>query len=274
MSVAPIRKILAGALAAALALAAAGCAGNARKAAPAHDDSLQRVMLEERELVMGLDGTFSPMAFTDESGEIVGFDVDVAQEVCDRLGIRLVKKVIDWSTKEDALNSGEIDCIWGAMSATPARAETMNLSDPYMQNELIFVVSRDSDVRVMDDLRGKRVGVQPASTVEEVLEASDIYPDITVVLTDHDNLLRKLQDGELDAILTDSVLAYYFLYTSEEQYYVLSDSLGEEGYVIGFRKGDQALRDKVQEIIYEMGADGTLGEICRKWFGCDITIVR
>ena len=81
-------------------------------------------------------------------------------------------------------------------------------------------------------------------------------------------------DGTLDAILTDSVLAYYFIYTSEEQYYVLSDSLGEEGYAIGFRKDDRALRDRVQEIIDEMGADGTLGEISQKWFGADITIVR
>ena len=75
-------------------------------------------------------------------------------------------------------------------------------------------------------------------------------------------------------MLTDSVLAYYFFNSGDAPFYVLSDSLGEESYAIGFRKGDQTLRDKVQETINEMAADGSLSEICRKWFGTDITIVQ
>lgn len=84
------------------------------------------------------------MGFIDEAGEIVGFDIDVAQEVCDRLGVKLVKQGINWDTKEYDLNNGTIDCIWNGMSVTPARDEAMNLSEPYMKNEVIVVVLGNS----------------------------------------------------------------------------------------------------------------------------------
>lgn len=258
-----------------LLLAVAGCAGEAKKSAAAHDDSLQKVLLEKQELVIGLDAEFPPMGFVDDSGEIVGFDIDVAQAVCDRLGIRLVKKTIDWNTKEEILDRGEIDCIWNGMSNTPARAEAMNLSEPYMNNELIFLIPCDSDARTLNDLRGKSVGLQPYTSEQDALEAADFYEDVTVVYGEnYMELMQELKNGELDAVFTDSVFAYYYIFTSGESFYVLSDSLGEDGYVIGFRKDDQSLRDKIQEIIDEMAADGTLGEISQKWFGCDITVAR
>ena len=88
-------------------------------------------------------------------------------------------------------------------------------------------------------------------------------------------LVDKLNKGEIDAAVIDSVSAYYFMFSSEEQqYFTLSDSLDEEDYAIGFRKNDRKLRDKIQEIISEMKADGTLGNISKKWFGSDITTVR
>ena len=266
------KKLLA-LFAAALLLAASGCGGGARQSAPA-DDSLQKV-LDAGQLVMGLDVEFPPMGFLDESGEIAGYDVDIAQEVCNRLGVRLVKQPIDWSTKEETLNRGEIDCIWSAMSITPARAEAMNLSDPYMMDELIFLVPCDSDARSPRDLRGKTVGLQPYTSEQDALEAADFYPDVTVVYAnDYMELMRQMQSGKLDAVFTDSVFAYYYIFSGGEPFYVLSDNLGEDGYAVGFRKNDQALRDRVQETLDEMSADGTLGELCRKWFGSDITLIQ
>lgn len=269
-----LAKLLAGVVTMALLLTAAGCGGGANKNDAADDGSLQKV-LDAKQLVLGLDASFPPMGFTDESGELVGFDIDVAQAVCDRLGIALVKRPIDWDAKEDDLNGGTIDCIWNGMSATPERAESMDLSEPYMKNELIFVVSGDSDAKGVRDLKGKTVGVQSGSTAQEMLEASELYGDISVApLGDNLELLEQLKRGKVDAALLDSVVAYYFIFISDERYFVLPDSLGEEEYAIGFRKGDQALRDKVQEIIGDMKADGTLSDISTKWFGSDITIVK
>ena len=207
--------------------------------------------------------------------EAVGFDIDVAKVVCDRLGVTLVTQGIDWNEKEDRLNSGEIDCIWNGLSVTPARAEAMNLSEPYMKNELIAVVPGSSDVMKLSDLKGRNVGVQAGSTGQEVLEKSEFYSDVEVLIyNDMMTLLQELDQGNVDAALLDSVAAYYYIFSNEGQYFILADSLGEEEYAIAFRKKDEALRNRVQEIVSEMNADGTLGSISKKWFGSDITTVR
>ena len=238
------------------------------------DDSLQKI-LDKGELILGLDTEFPPMGFIDENGEIVGFDIDVAREVCKRLGIKLSLKGIDWNEKENVLNDGTIDCIWNGLSVTPERAETMELSAAYMKNELIFVVLGDSKAKDLNDLRGGRIGVQSGSTAEEELRKLDLFHEITPKAYDNVMIvLQKLEEGELDAVLVDSVPAYYYIFSKDKPYYILSDSLGEEEYAVGFRKGDSALKDKIQNIISEMKADGTLGEISKKWFGSDITTVK
>lgn len=268
------RKLLAGIMAFTLTLTVSGCGGVTRTDAPTSDGSLQRV-LDAGRLVLGLDANFPPMGFTDETGEIVGFDIDVAQEVCNRLGIELVKQPIDWDTKEDDLNSGRIDCIWNGMSISPARTEAMELSEPYMKNELIFVVPENNTAQTPHDLSGMTVGVQSGSTTQEVLESSDLYANIRVVLFDDClTLFEQLEEGNVDAVFVDSVVAYYFIYSSEERLFVLDNSLSEEKCAIGFRKGNRELRDRVQELLSEMKTDGTLGDISAKWFGSDITLVR
>ena len=242
--------------------------------ASSEDLSLQKV-LDEKKLVLGLDASFPPMGFTDESNEIIGFDIDVAQEVCDRLGVELIKQPINWDTKEEDLKVGKIDCIWNGMSINPARAEAMNLSDPYMKNEMIFVVPANSDIKSMDDLSGKTIGVQTGSTAQEILEAADVYKDITETpLEDNVTALNQMELGFSDAVFLDSVVAKYFITSNDKDYVILDGNLESEEYAIGFRKEDQALRDEVQKTLSEMKADGKLGEISTKWFGSDVTTVK
>ena len=268
---------LAGAVVAALALTAALWAlwgGDAvRTAAPASDGSLKKA-LDAGRFVLGLDAGFPPMSFTNEKGEFVGFDIDMMREVCRRLGIDLVARPINWDTKEAELNGGAIDGI-GSMSVTPGSAREMNLSESYIKEDLIFVVHGNSGVKWLRDLRGKRIGVQSGSTTQEALEKLDIYEEVSAVLFD-DNLaiLQALKRGGVDAGLVDSPVAYYFIDSDSDRYFILGESLGEEEFAIGFRKNDRELRDKAQEIISAMKADGTLGRIARKWFGSDITIVN
>ncbi len=241
----------------------------------ANGDASLKEILRRGELILGLDANFPPMGFTDENGEIVGFDIDVAKQVCTRLGIELVIKPIDWSEKERLLDDGEIDCIWNGMSVSPERAEAMCLSEPYMKNEMIFMIPKDSDARGTMDLPGRTVGVQSGSTAQEELEQAEIYDEITVVPFDNNiDMLKQFDEGKLDVVLVDSVVAYYYTSISEEPHFVLPDSLSEEKIAIGFRKGDVKLRDRVQVILEEMKADGTLAMISTKWFGGDITIVK
>ena len=238
------------------------------------DPSLQNVY-DNKKLVLGLDASFPPMGFTDENNEIIGFDIDVAQEVCDRMGVELVKQPINWDTKEEDLNVGKIDCIWNGMSINPARAEAMNLSEPYMKNEMIFVVPADSDIKSMDDLIGKTIGVQTGSSAQDILEESDLFADITESpLEDNVTALNQMELGFSDAVFLDSVVANYLITSHNKDYVILEGNLEAEEYAIGFRKEDQTLRDEVQNQLSAMKADGKLAEISEKWFGSDITTVK
>lgn len=240
----------------------------------AADESLQKV-LDSGEFVLGLDASFPPMGFTDEDNNIIGFDIDVAQEVCDRMGVALVTQPIIWDAKEQDLNAGRIDCIWNGMSVNPSREEAMNLSDPYMENEMIFVVPADSDIQGIADLEGKTVGVQLGSTAQDILEGADFYDTIYATpLEDNVEALRQLELGFSDAVFMDSVVANYLIASNGKDFVILDEGLEKEEYAIGFRKDDQALRDEVQKTLSEMKADGKLGEIATKWFGSDVTTVK
>ncbi|MGN1135002.1 MAG: amino acid ABC transporter substrate-binding protein [Oscillospiraceae bacterium] len=247
-------------------------ANNAAVAEAGEDNSLQKV-LDSGEFILGLDATFKPMGYTDENDQIVGFDIDCAEEVCARLGVTLVKQPIDWDTKEQDLDAGKIDCIWNGMSINASRAEVMNLSEAYMKNEMVFVVTSGSAVASQADLDGKTVAVQSGSTAQEILQNAGLNITENALATNVE-CLQQLELNLVDAVFMDSVVANYEIKESGKDYVLLADGLEEEEYAIGFRKNDQALRDKVQEILSEMKADGKLGEISEKWFGSDITTVK
>lgn len=238
------------------------------------DNSLQKVK-DAGKLLLGLDATFKPMGYTDENGEIVGFDIDVAEEVCKRMGVELEKVGINWDTKEMDLDAGTIDCIWNGMSVNPSREKAMNLSEPYMNNDMIFCVNADSTATASKDLEGKKIAVQNGSTAQTLLSESEIGKTCQIVGYETNlNALMEMELGLVDAVFLDSIVANYEITTGKKAYKVLPDGLSSEEYAIGFRKGDQKLRDEVQKILSEMKADGTLGEISTKWFGKDITTVK
>ena len=273
-----LKKVLGLSVAAFMMLTSVGCGSGSDDKESSYsaesDDSLQKV-LDSGKFILGLDATFKPMGYTDENDEIVGFDIDVAEEVCSRMGVELVKQPINWDTKEQDLNVGKIDCIWNGMSVNPGRAEEMNLSEPYMKNSMVFVVGSSSEAKSMEDLKGKTIAVQNGSTAQEILESCNIAGDITVqAMATNVEALQQLDLAIVDAVFLDSVVANYEIQTSGKDYVVLPDGLEEEEYAIGFRKNDQKLRDEVQKILSEMKADGKLGEISTKWFGSDITTVK
>ncbi len=266
---------------AALALTAtigfAGCSSapaNSGTSQTTEDNSLQKIK-DSGKFILGLDATFKPMGYTDENDQIVGFDIDVAEEVCKRMGVELVKQPINWETKETDLEVGKCDCIWNGMSVSVERAEKMNLSDPYMKNAMVFVVKSDSLVASMDDLKTAKIAVQNGSTAQDILEKSEIKDTITVsAITTNVEALQQLEMGLCDAVFLDKIVADYEIKTSGKALKVLPEGLEEEEYAIGFRKNDQKLRDEVQKILVEMKKDGKLAEISTKWFGSDITTVK
>lgn len=238
------------------------------------DTSFDKVK-EAGKLVLGLDATFKPMGYTDENNNIVGFDIDLATEACKRLDIKLETKGVVWETKEIDLNAGTIDCIWNGLSISDSRKKVMLMSDPYMENEMVFAVNEDSDIKSLSDLAGKKVTVQNGSTAQEILEGNEISKDMTITpLETNVEALSNLEMNMCDAVFLDSVVAKYEINTSKKAFRILDEGLEPEKYGIGFRLGDQQLCDKIYDTLKEMKADGTVEKIATKWFGSDITCIK
>lgn len=238
-------------------------------------DSLSRI-LNKNTFILGLDDSFPPMGYRNENNEIVGFDIDVAKEVCKRLGVQLVIQPISWNAKEQELNSYNIDCIWNGMSINEKRKEVMSLSDSYMTNRMIFVVKNESNIQKLEDLTGKNIGVQSGSSAEETLEASKVYSQANQIISYADNItaFMDMETNQTEAVFVDEVLANYYIASNNKNYRILDEALDEEQYAIGFRKQDTELCNKVNEILKEMKIDGTLAKISTTWFGKDVTTIK
>ncbi len=218
--------------------------------------------------VLGLDDSFPPMGFRDKDNNIVGFDIDLATEVCARLGVKLKTQPISWDAKEQELNTGKIDCIWNGMSIDSARAKAMNLSDAYLKNRMIFTV-KDKALANLAALAGKKIAVQNGSTAQKLLDASEAGKAAKEIVPFDDNqtALMDLDKGGVDAVFLDEIVAKYWIVTNAKPYIVLEEGLSDEVYAVGFRKKDQALRDSVNNVLAAMKKDGKFAEISAKWFG-------
>ncbi len=239
------------------------------------DLSLEKIM-DRGSFILGLDDAFPPMGFRDENNEIVGYDIDLAKEVFSRIGVELILQPIDWSSKEQELATGNIDCIWNGFTITPEREEVILFTEPYLKNQQILVVKADSSYQSIDDIHGKVVGLQGGSSASDAMDSSPEFKDsLDEIIEFSDNLtaLMDLEAGGVDAVLLDLFVANDNIQRSGKNFRILDGSLTEENYGIGFRKDDVALRDKVQSVLQDMAADGTIAAISTKWFGADISTV-
>jgi polar amino acid transport system substrate-binding protein len=244
-------------------------------AAAGGDTSLQNI-LDKKRFVLGLDDSFPPMGFRNENNEIVGYDVDLAREVAKRLGVELILQPIDWSAKEQELNTGEIDCIWNGFTITEERKQNVLYSPPYLRNDQVIVVKNDSPVQTLKDLAGKKAGTQAGSSSVEVLDETPEFKSSLKEVVEYKDFLTALMDldvGGTDAVVIDLVVANDNINRSGKPFRILSETLAEEEFGIGFRKSDKALADKVWATLLDMAKDGTVAKISTQWLGADISII-
>ena len=240
----------------------AGCGGSDAEQ-PADDAA------EKTTFTVGFDAEYPPYGYRTEDGDYAGFDLDLAQEVCDRNGWELVKQPIDWNAKDMELNSGSIDCIWNGFTMN-GREDDYLFSEPYVDNSIVYVVKADSDIQTEADLAGKYVVTQAGSSALSALQ-SDEKADVVATFAaldetaDYNTAFMNLEAGTNDAIAVDIGVAQYQLQTKSDKFRMLEEPLSTEQYAIGFKLGNQELRDKVQATLDEMAADGTFAEIAAKY---------
>lgn len=228
---------------------------------------------DENEFVVGFDAEFPPYGYKDESGEYVGFDLDLAQEVCDRQGWTLKKQPIDWNSKDMELKTGAIDCIWNGFTMN-GREDEYTWTTPYVDNSQVVIVRSESGIESLSDLSGKIVAVQADSSAlaalsgdgatEENLALAESFKDLQQV-SDYNSAFLNLESGAVDAICMDIGVAAYEIESRGSGYLMLEENISSEEYGVGFYKGNTELRDDVQETLLQMLDDGTFDEIAEKW---------
>ena len=264
-----MKKVIAIAAAALMLLTLlAGCGNNA--ATPDNGEQTQT-----KTFTVGFDAEFPPYGYQDENGEYVGFDLDLAAEVCARNGWELVKKPINWDSKDMELETELIDCIWNGFTIN-GREDKYTWSTPYVDNSQVVVVGKDSGIASYADLAGKIVAAQAGSSAlaaltenedgsnEENIALAESFEKL-VEVPDYNTAFMNLEAGAVDAIAMDIGVAQYQLEQRGDAFVILDGTLAAEQYGIGFKLGNTELRDAVQKTLDEMAADGTFAKIAEKW---------
>ncbi len=230
----------------------------------------------DKTFTVGFDAEFPPYGYRDDNGEYVGFDLDLAAEVCKRQGWELVKQPIDWDAKDMELSSGAIDCIWNGFTMN-GREDAYTWTEPYVDNSQVFVVAAASGVQNKEELAGKVVAVQKDSSALAALNDEENADNIAlrdsfaqlIEYADYNTAFMDLEQGAVDAVAIDIGVAQYQIAQREAGKFVMlqgeDNKLAVEQYAVGFLKGNDELRDTVQKTLDEMAADGTFTQIAEKW---------
>ena len=237
--------------------------------------------VDDKTLVVGFDAEYPPYGYMDEDGEYTGFDLELAQAVCDIEGWTLEKKPINWDSKDMELNSGSIYCIWNGFTMN-GREDDYTFSTPYVDNSQVIVVADDSGIEKLTDLAGKTVGVQAASAALDLLqseeeggqkELADTFGSLNE-FADYNTAFTELQAGALDALAIDVGVAKYQLNSRGEGFKILDETLNTEQYAIGFKKGDDELCDIVNADLQKLADDGTVEKLAEKYVIADMVTLK
>ena len=227
----------------------------------------------EQEFIVGFDAEFPPYGYMDEEGNYVGFDLDLAEEVCKRNGWKLVKRPISWDAKDSELASGAISCIWNGFTMN-GREKDYTWSTPYVDNSQVVIVKKDSGISGLSGLKDKILVVQSDSSALAALTGEDATKENKALAAslkelqqvgDYNAAIMNLESGMVDAVGMDIGVAAYQIKGKEDTLVMLEEHLSTEEYGIGFKPGNKELRDQVQKTLLEMLYDGTFDTIVKKW---------
>jgi len=223
-------------------------------------------------LTVAMEGTYPPFNFKDQkTGELAGYDVDVARLVAAKLGLKAQFVTTEWSAILAGLAAGRYDVIISQVGITPKRALAFDFSVPYTYSSAQLIVRKNDTARyaMLADLKGKRVGVGQGSVFEQQVKA---VPGIAV--KSYPAAPENLQDlaaGRIDAALNDSLMVSYLLKNSRLPIQAGARVGAVERMGVAFKKGNPQFKTALDKVLADALADGSLKAISSKWFGSDVS---
>ena len=237
--------------------------------------------IDDGVLTVGFDAEYPPYGYMDENGQYTGFDLELAEAVCELEGWMLEKKPINWDSKDMELNSGSIDCIWNGFTIN-GRENSYTFSIPYVDNSQVIVVAENSGIKSLADLAGKNVGVQAGSAALELLESEEEGGQKALAATfgslnqfaDYNTAFTELQAGALEALAIDIGVAKYQINSRGEGFVILDENLNTEQYGVGFLKGNTYLAEIINKDLLYLAKEGTVGKLAEKYEIADMVILK
>lgn len=219
-------------------------------------------------LTIGVDSTYPPMESINKSGQFVGFDIDMGNMIAKDLGKKTVWKTVVFSNIFNDLNKNDYDIVISAITITPQREQFVDFSVPYLNAGEVLIVkktnsSADKVIETAADFNGKKIGVQAGTT--DQIEALKLFPSKLVVqYPSNIPALADLQDGKIDAIITDLPDAIGVIQANQD-FRIATNPLDKEYYGIAFRKNETQLRNQINGILTNMQNGGILQQLTNKW---------
>ncbi|ABO49907.1 amino acid ABC transporter substrate-binding protein, PAAT family [Desulforamulus reducens MI-1] len=262
-----------------LALVTMGCGGGEKEKQAANQEPAKQTekntldqIKEKGVIVAGLDDTFAPMGYRDESNKLVGFDIDMGEEMAKRLGVKIQWQPTQWDGIIMALDSKRFDIILSGMTVTEERKKSINFSVPYVGDGQIMVVKKGTTgFNTAADLKGKVVGTQAGSSGEEAVKKVEGIKEVKLYKT-YPEAFTDLQIGRIPVVVCDRITASHYISKRADTYEIVGEKITDEPLAIGLRKSDPELKEAIDNVLNEMKKDGTLTKISMKWFNRDITV--
>ena len=231
--------------------------------ASAETASYDVTTVEDGKLIMSTNAAFPPYEMTNDAGEYEGIDVEMAGEIAKRLGLELEIDDMDFDSALLAVQQGKSDIAMAGITVSEDRLLVMDFSDSYANGVQVIIVPEDSDIASPDDLEGKLIGTQRATTGN--IYCVDEYGEDAVITYDNGlTAVQALTNGQLDCVIIDNAPAQSFV-EANPGLKILDTAFAEEDYAIGVAKGNTQLLDAINSILAEMEADGTTQAIVDKY---------
>ncbi len=242
------------------------------RAGSAEADGQLAQIKEKGELIVAMEGTWSPWTYHDENDELVGYDVEVAKAIGEKLGVKVTFVEGEWDGLFAGMDAGRYDMVVNGVDITEERAEKYDFSVPYAYNRTAIIVKESNEeIQTFEDLEGKNTANTISSTYAELAES---YGANVTAVDDLNQTFELLMSSRIDATL-NAELTYYDYMKAHPDADIRIAALTEDAsqVAIPMRKGaeTESLRSAVNEAIEELRADGTLAELSQKYFGSDVS---
>lgn len=227
---------------------------------------------ERGTLLVGLEGTYPPFSFQDESGKLTGFEVEFAQQLAQHLGVKASLKPTKWDGMLASLDSKRIDVVINQVTISDERKKKYDFSTPYTVSGIQALVRKDKEGSLTkpQDLAGKKVGVGLGTNYEQWLRENVKGVDIRTY-DDDPTKYQDLRSGRVDAILVDRLAALDLVKKTGNTMAVAGPAFSRQEAGVAMRKGNDDLLNAVNQAIADMKKDGSLNALSEKWFGADVT---